>query len=269
LSTNVDDTTKNAFLQNVSYFLQNVLNIQLDKKGEENILKNLVMNQKIFDKEKSQEIQISWIDKNNPTKKYDFTYNIVTWEFKTNKLMDIQELDKCASLNQMTPLTEIKWPKFGEFFDNAKVISHKVLRDEKVDSEQNFLKEFDTRLTLSTKIPKQSDKAKEQMKLFCLQNVLTQEILDMMKIGNDQVKNDEMLFPLLARSINLYSSEELITTRSIIKSMRDFYKIQEQIKNISNLSELEKEAAIDSNIADLSKKVDWEEVYKEISSKTF
>lgn len=269
LSTNVDDTTKNAFMQNVSYFLQNVLDIQLDKEGQENILKNLSINQENFATSKSQEIQISWIDKNNPIKKYDFTYNIVTWEFKTNKLMDIQQWDKYASLNQITPLTEIRWPKFGEFFDNAKVISHQVLRDEKVNSEQNFLKEFDTRLTLSTKIPKQSDKAKEQMKLFCLKNVLTQEILDMMKIQNDQVKNDEELFPLLARSINSYSSEELTTTRSIIKSMRDFYEIQEQIKNISNLSELEREAAIDSNIADLSKKVDGEEVYKEISSKTF
>lgn len=240
---------KDRFVERVTYFLWNVLDIQIDKDGKENILKWLNIDEKNIDK------NIITIQGKYQNKKLTFTYNIQTGELFTGKwLHGEKDSPKTIIGQKMEKLNTVSWPTFWEHFTQAKRISYTDILQKSEGNEINFEKNITDQLAIKCPLPEQSDSFKEEMKLHNLKNIVAQEMFEMMWLENKQWSiswvdgSQYHMFPLLARSFDMYTKDQLLQTRSIIQWMTDFYRNQKQVDGITS-----EKASIDPKLHELEK----------------
>lgn len=252
---------KNRFVERVTYFLGNVLDIQIDKDGKENILKWLHIDEKNIDK------NIITIEGKYQNTTLNFTYNIQTGELFTGKWLHKEENSQATVVGQkMEKLNTVSWPTFWEHFTQAKSISYADTLKKTNGNPEDFGKEIKKQLLIKCPLPDQSDFFKEEMQLRNLKNIVAQEMFEMIGIKDKQRPagwidgSKNPLFPLIARSIETYNKDELLQMRTMITSMIDFSKTQRQLQEQPN-------QFIDEKLTDLEKET-MDDKYKEIKNIT-
>ncbi|AHB40833.1 hypothetical protein P148_SR1C00001G0015 [candidate division SR1 bacterium RAAC1_SR1_1] len=240
---------KDRFVERVTYFLGSVLDIQMDKDGKENILKGLDIDEKNIDK------NVITIQGKYQNKKLTFIYNIQTGDLFTGKWLHGAKNNPQISIGQkMEKLNTVSGPTFGEHFKQAKTISYTDAIQKSEGNISTFEKNINNQLIIKCPLPEQSDAFREEMKLNNLKNIAAQEIFEMMGLENRQWPvsgidgSQYHIFPLLARSLDTYTKDQLLQIRSIIQGMNDFYRNQKQVDNITT-----EKASIDPKLNELEK----------------
>lgn len=236
------DTTnneiKNRFVNRITYFFSNILDVQIDEGGKENILENLKIDQNQIE---NNQITIQWKYQNQ---NLTFTYDTITWELFTWKRLHIDDHSQNVSVNnKMVRLENVSWPTFGEHIKQSNSISYSDILKKSEWNQESYAEELNKQLTIKCPLPNQSDDFKEEMKLQSLQNIVSQEVFGMMWVSDklflnksiDWSDNRYEVFPLLARTISSYNKSELNKFRENIKYMSDFYIKTNQLENTENI----------------------------------
>ncbi len=250
----VNQSIKDSFIDRITYFLAESLDINLDQDQKENILETIKFDKNNRMLPNNDKKEISLIGNYNNQKVKVF-YDVVSWEIKISQRLDIVTDSQSVSVDEkIKTLPWIKWPKILSFFHQAQQIPYEnIIKKSNILSGKDLQQEITNQLKVFS--PFMDFSLKEEMKTELLRTITAQEVFEMIGVKNKQRSSSgingktDPLYPLLARSFAVYNQEELINIRNAIKDMIQFSQIQKRInkKETINISE---------KVEDLSKSIE-------------